>query len=193
MKNTISFPWQKEWLDKYEHYLGEFVYGGIDGCVTTFAVVAGSAGANLDARITLILGFANLFADGFAMAVGSYLSTRSQMEYEIKQQKRNAEAPFLLSENDKSAMQAALATFTSFLVLGFIPICVYLFVFLSKYPIANPFVAASMLTAVGFSIIGYMKAVVNETSRLKGMFETLFLGSIAACVAYYTGLFLAGL
>ena len=50
-------------------YLGEFVYGGIDGGVTTFAVVAGAVGAHLDTSIVLILGFANLIADGFSMSV----------------------------------------------------------------------------------------------------------------------------
>lgn len=64
---------------KLESYLGEFVYGGIDGCVTTFAVVAGAVGAGLDSSVILILGFANLLADGFAMSIGAYLSTRTEM------------------------------------------------------------------------------------------------------------------
>lgn len=71
----------KKWYSKFmDTYLGPFVYGGIDGCVTTFAVVAGAAGAGLDSKIVLILGFANLIADGFAMGVGSYLSTKSEKE-----------------------------------------------------------------------------------------------------------------
>jgi len=53
-------------------YLSEFVYGGTDGAVTTFAVVAGVMGASLSSAIVLILGFANLFADGFSMAVSDY-------------------------------------------------------------------------------------------------------------------------
>ena len=65
---------------RFQDYLGEFVYGGIDGSVTTFAVVAGSAGAGLESAIVIILGFANLIADGFAMSVGSYLSTKSEKE-----------------------------------------------------------------------------------------------------------------
>ncbi len=65
---------------RFEKYLGEFVYGGIDGCVTTFAVVAGSVGAGLDSAIIIILGFANLLADGFAMSVGAYLSTKSERD-----------------------------------------------------------------------------------------------------------------
>lgn len=63
---------------KVQNFLAEFVYGGIDGCVTTFAVVAGSVGANLDTKVIIILGLANLFADGFSMSVSSYLSAKSE-------------------------------------------------------------------------------------------------------------------
>ena len=68
-------------------YLGEFVYGGIDGCVTTFAVVAGAVGANLDTSIIIILGFANLIADGFSMSVGAYLSSQSEKKLYSKHKK----------------------------------------------------------------------------------------------------------
>lgn len=61
-------------------FLPEFVYGGIDGAVTTFAVVAGASGAGLDTNIVIILGFANLIADGFSMSVGNYLSTKSEQQ-----------------------------------------------------------------------------------------------------------------
>ena len=70
-------------------YLAEFVYGGIDGSVTTFAVVAGASGANLDTSIVIILGFANLLADGFAMSIGNYLSTKA--EYDTYLKHRNLE------------------------------------------------------------------------------------------------------
>lgn len=72
----------------FEKYLGEFVYGGIDGCVTTFAVVAGAVGAGLDSAIIIILGFANLLADGFAMSVGAYLSTKSEKANYFKHRQR---------------------------------------------------------------------------------------------------------
>lgn len=72
---------------RYQAYLGEFVYGGIDGSVTTFAVVAGSVGAGLDSAIIIILGFANLFADGFAMSIGAYLSTKSEKDNYDKHKK----------------------------------------------------------------------------------------------------------
>jgi len=68
------------WFEKYQDYLGEFVYGGIDGSVTTFAVVAGAVGAGLDSVIIIILGFANLLADGFSMSIGAYLSAKSERQ-----------------------------------------------------------------------------------------------------------------
>ncbi len=71
---------QNSRVARFQDYLGEFVYGGIDGSVTTFAVVAGAAGANLESSVVIILGFANLIADGFAMSVGSYLSTKSEKQ-----------------------------------------------------------------------------------------------------------------
>ncbi|WP_421898742.1 VIT1/CCC1 transporter family protein [Marinoscillum sp.] len=71
---------EKHFFSKFQDYLGEFVYGAIDGSVTTFAVVAGAAGAGLDSAVVIILGFANLIADGFAMSVGSYLSTKSEQQ-----------------------------------------------------------------------------------------------------------------
>lgn len=68
--------------------LGDFVYGATDGAVTTFAIVAGAIGASLSPSIVLILGFANLLADGFSMAVGNYLATKTQREYIEKARKR---------------------------------------------------------------------------------------------------------
>ena len=58
-------------------YLSDFVFGGIDGAVTTFAVVSGVAGAGLSSSIVIILGLANLVGDGFSMAAGNFLGTRA--------------------------------------------------------------------------------------------------------------------
>lgn len=69
-------------------YVGDFVYGAMDGSVTTFAVVSGVAGAALSPGIVVILGFANLFADGFSMAVGNYLSAKSRNEFIENERRR---------------------------------------------------------------------------------------------------------
>ena len=62
------------------NYLRDFVYGGIDGTVTTFAVVTGVAGAGLPAQVVIILGIANLVADGFSMAVSNFLGSRAERQ-----------------------------------------------------------------------------------------------------------------
>lgn len=66
-------------------YIKGLIYGGLDGIITTFAVVAG---ASLSAGVVLILGFANLIADGLSMAIGYYLSTRAENEYAASERKR---------------------------------------------------------------------------------------------------------
>jgi VIT1/CCC1 family predicted Fe2+/Mn2+ transporter len=71
-------------------YLGSMVYGGLDGIVTTFAVVSGVAGADLGANVILILGIGNLVADGFSMGTGNYLSTKSEREYYQREARRQA-------------------------------------------------------------------------------------------------------
>ena len=71
-------------------YIGDLVYGGLDGIITTFAVVSGVAGAQLGISIILILGLANLFADGFSMATGAYLSLKSEKEYYDREWQREA-------------------------------------------------------------------------------------------------------
>ena len=68
----------------------DFVYGGTDGAITTFAVVSGAFGASLSISVILILGFANLLADGFSMSIGNYLSRRTNKEY-IEKERRKEE------------------------------------------------------------------------------------------------------
>jgi len=86
--------------DIVSKYLPDFVYGGIDGSVTTFAIVAGVTGASLSPTIVLILGFANLFADGFSMAVGNYLSTKSRKEYAEKIRKSEEHSVINIPEEE---------------------------------------------------------------------------------------------
>lgn len=71
---------QGKLLGVNKDYVSEFVYGGIDGAITTFAVVAGAAGANAEVKWVLIFGFANLIADGFSMSVGNFFSTKADRD-----------------------------------------------------------------------------------------------------------------
>jgi VIT1/CCC1 family predicted Fe2+/Mn2+ transporter len=84
----IAHAAQEEHGGAASQYIGDFVYGGLDGIITTFAVVSGVAGANLDTNIIVILGLANLLADGFSMATGAYLSSKSEQELYDKERER---------------------------------------------------------------------------------------------------------
>jgi vacuolar iron transporter family protein len=61
-------------------YLRDWIYGGIDGVITTFAIVAGAVGADMSARVVLILGVANVVADGLSMAAANYTGTKAEHE-----------------------------------------------------------------------------------------------------------------
>jgi len=61
-------------------YLRDWVYGGIDGAVTTFAIVSGVVGADLSIGVILVLGAANVVADGFSMAASNYTGTKAEIE-----------------------------------------------------------------------------------------------------------------
>ncbi|HKK15881.1 MAG TPA: VIT1/CCC1 transporter family protein, partial [Gammaproteobacteria bacterium] len=61
--------------------ISDIILGGIDGCITTFAVVAGVIGAGFSSSVAIVLGFANLIADGFSMAVSNYESSKARKEF----------------------------------------------------------------------------------------------------------------
>ncbi|MGH1398856.1 MAG: VIT1/CCC1 transporter family protein [Alphaproteobacteria bacterium] len=85
-------------------YLREWVYGGIDGVVTTFAIVAGVVGASLSPLIVLILGVANLLADGFSMAAGSYSATKADADnyWRLRKREENHVANFYDGEIEET-------------------------------------------------------------------------------------------
>jgi len=71
-------------------YLGDFVYGANDGLITTFSVVAGALGASFPTTVVMVLGLANILADGFSMGAGNYLAIRSENDYKKGQRKKEA-------------------------------------------------------------------------------------------------------
>ncbi len=230
---SLGIAEKQPFLKKYQSYLGEFVYGGIDGSVTTFAVVAGSVGAGLSSAIILILGFANLLADGFAMSVGAYLSTKSErdnyskhlrmeqtairnnpaqkraevrrvymargfegelLDRVVEQLTSNEECwlevimkdELAMIPNQKSPLAMGAVTYSAFILVGIIPLSVYLYDYLVGFS-GDLFLTTCLLTSIAFMAVGALKTYVTETNPIKGIFETLVLGAIAAGVAYYVG------
>lgn len=157
-------------------HLSEFVYGGIDGIVTTFAVVAASVGAGLDSSIIIILGMANLVADGFSMGISAYLAEKSEVAVSEDE-----------AEDPNYPQKVGLVTFVSFIIIGFIPVMIYVFDFAFKLEIDNLFGYSLALAAGGFAFIGWLKSYVAKENKLLAILETLALGAVASGVAYYIG------
>lgn len=83
----------RNWENMYHRhatgkYIGDFIYGANDGIITTFAVIAGAVGASLSPVVIIILGFANIFADGISMGASNYLSMRSEQDYAKAQREK---------------------------------------------------------------------------------------------------------
>lgn len=93
LQNTSDPEAIKKLEDKFHQktpglYIGDFVFGANDGLITTFAIVAGSWGAGLPTSIILILGFANLLADGISMGLGNYQGSKSERDFGRKQMEK---------------------------------------------------------------------------------------------------------
>ena len=176
----ISFSALREKISShFEEYLGEFVYGSIDGTVTTFAVVAGSAGAGFSSLVVIILGFANLVADGFSMGVGSYLSSKSAQDVMRKNK--------TTTEGLASPIIRGITTFVAFFVVGLIPLLIYIIDYAFSLEINELFLISCLFTGLAFVGIGFLKGYVAHSSKLRGVIETIVLGAIAAVLAYVFG------
>lgn len=220
-------------------HLRDAVYGAIDGAVTTFAVVAGVAGAQLSERVVIILGLANLIADGFSMAVSNFLGTRA--ENQLRDQARREEEHHIdvlpkgereevrqifaakgftgqqledvvdvitadrevwidtmmreelgYSGEKHDPVRAGLATMAAFLLVGFIPLSVYLVDLVTPGRVVAPFAWSVGLTAIAFVIIGLLKARFVDQSPIRGAIETLLVGGAAATLAFVAGVLLQG-
>lgn len=220
------------------NYLSDFIYGAIDGTVTTFAVVSGVAGAGLSSGIVIVLGLANLVGDGFSMAASNFLGTRADKQ--LQEQARLEEARqidvhqegereevrqiyarkgfegddlervvevicsdkdrwinTMLSEelglhlSQRSPIRAATATFTAFLIVGFIPLMPFTMQLLAS-PMEDPFFWSCLFTGLAFFGVGAAKSRFVQQHWLLAGGETLLLGGSAAALAFLVGRMLRG-
>jgi len=86
--NEIKYDAEEAHAGAGGKYVKSLVFGGLDGIITTFAVVAASKGGSLSTEIVLLMGFANLFADGLSMGFGDFLSSKAEHEYATTEKKR---------------------------------------------------------------------------------------------------------
>ncbi|HEX8545603.1 MAG TPA: VIT1/CCC1 transporter family protein, partial [Cytophagaceae bacterium] len=90
-------------------------------------------------------------------------------------------------KDDKTPFNTAFVTFLSFIVIGIVPLLAYLATWLFDLDGHNLFLYSCILTAIALTIVGNLKSVVNEKSKLTGIAETVGLGGIAALLSYYVG------
>lgn len=160
------------------NWLPDFVYGSIDGVVTTFAVVSGVKGASLSTAIILILGFANLFGDGFSMAVGKYLSDKAHLDHVDGASKEGI-----------MPLRGALYTFFSFNLMGLIPLLGYILAPMFHYNEEQTFIITSASTLFALYLIGVIKGKVVQTSKTIAGLQTMAVGGVAAIIAYGVGFY----
>lgn len=163
----------KETIRDKADYIRDVVLSANDGIITTFAVVSGSLGASLSPFIVVILGLANLFADGLSMSTGSYLGVKSEIEYEQSEGKK-VKLGFRPLAN-------GIVSFLAFSIAGFIPLVSYIF----KIP--NSFYVSSVLVAISLIVVGVFRGYVSNKSILRTSVENLLIGGVSAVVAFYVG------
>ena len=220
-------------------YLRDFVYGGIDGAVTTFAIVAGVVGAGLSDSVIVILGFANLIADGFSMAASNYLGTRAEQQRRERAQREEERQIALIPDGEREEirqifeakgfagadldrvvetitanpkvwvetmmteelgygaanlepLRSAAATLAAFVAIGFLPLAVFVVDALAPGEIAAPFAWSAAMTAVGFYVVGGLKARFVDQPAWRSGLETTAIGGAAAALAFAVGVALQG-
>ena len=153
--------------------LGDAVFAANDGLITTFAIIAGAYGAGMNGRVVLILGFANLFADGLSMAGGNYMGLKSEIKYKG--------TISVESSHHHSPLRHGGVTFISFSLTGLIPLIPYIL------HLDNAFNLSIFFVAVSLFVIGLARGKMIEGSSLRSAFEMLAVGGAAALVAYTVG------
>lgn len=174
----------KDFLRKFKKgvYVGDLVYGANDGVVTTFAVVAGATGALLPQGVIIILGLANLLADGFSMGASNYLALRSEKELRDVQ---GGDGAIDKGDGDTSHLiQHGFITFFAFMIAGFIPLIPYLF---SLGTPQTSFMLSSVLAGVTFWSVGAARTLLTGGNPWKAGMEILVIGSLASSVAFVIG------
>ena len=159
---------------KTEKYIKDIILGANDGIITTFAVVAGVAGASLSINVILILGIANLFADGISMGASSYLGSKSE---HIVKNKNNSH------KSDTTPIKSGFINFTAFVIAGSIPLIPY---FLGL----DSFALSIIFTVIAFALLGSARTFITDEKWYIGMLEIVLIGSVAAFVSYLIGFFL---
>lgn len=154
------------------HYLRDIVYGANDGAITTLAIVAGVSGAALSTDVALVLGAANVVADGISMGAAGYTALKSDL-----QQRR---VPSRLER----PLRHAVVTFCAFAVAGALPLFAYAPVAARGGP---ALLAATGVALAALAVLGVWRAPLVRRPRWRSALETVLIGAAAALAAFLVG------
>ena len=157
------------------NYFKNIIYGGIDGIITMFNIIAGIKGGGLKYYVILIVGVAALFSDAVSMGFSSYLSEKAHNIFLRKNKRKN------INENkDENEYLHGLTTFISFIIFGSIPLITYL---LTKN-INNSFMITVFSTVFSLFILGIFQSYYTEQKWYVASFSLIIYGLIAAFISY---------
>lgn len=138
--------------------------GGIDGVVTSYAVVAGSHTVELSTDALLVVSFSSLIADAVSMGISEFLSSTGER---AARKTSEGTRPFFLG----------MACFLSFVLFGVLPILTYVWT-------AGKLLTVTIFSIVEMMILGSARTLISDESVLYGLFQTTILGSVAGATAY---------
>lgn len=155
------------------------VYGANDGIVTTFAVVAGVAGAGLPHTTVIVLGLANMIADGLSMGLSDYLGEHSE-----QRMRKKLKGEF----EEEKLWHTGIVTFIAFIIAGSFPLLPYLSGFIGiEIPEDSRFLVAIFTTALSLFLAGSLRTIKIGGAWVKNGLEMLAIGMIAAAASYSIG------
>ncbi len=172
-------------VQQHDGLMKAAVYGANDGIITTFAVVAGVAGAHLSPSVVLALGVGNLLADGFSMGVGDYLGERSEQKLQLQQTGIVVRRQLWIT---------GVTTFLSFLVAGSLPLLPYIFGLLGgSMLITHQLTISIITTGLSLFVVGALRTLVMKGIWWRNGLEILGVGAVAAGIAYAVGAMMSAL
>lgn len=166
--------------DTIKKYLPSLVYGGSDGAVSYFTLMAGAYGAGLPINMLIAIGVSNVVADAFSMATADYLSEDSRINVPFKEEE-----------------MSAFVTFISFVLIGCFPLAPSLYAYYTLPANAtlplSMFILSTILTLIGFTYIGYVRGKILRRNIYRTVMQSIIVCSISAAIAFYLGEYVASI
>lgn len=166
-----------------DHMRG-IIFGGLDGILTTFAIMAASIGAHQKPATTLVLGLSTLLADALSMAGGEYLSSKAEREV-------LAPSALKLAELEPSPLARGTAMFSAFLLFGAIPLIGFVgsHVFARYRPDMPHDIVSCFVTVAALFVLGAIKSQFGKGPWWRSGGEVVLVGGFAAGVAFWSAVF----